>query len=160
MISVQKPDSESNSEFLSQPEVATKGEGQAAQTIGKTDKLATKIAAKILFVQSWVSGQMNKMKYLKLFLICFCVMSAGISSYVLIDAIVSKPKSKIRIDHIKTPKPIYETDEEMYDNKILDEVYQQIQDYKKFADSTGEKIRPGLADSMRILEDMYLEQQK
>jgi hypothetical protein len=87
-------------------------------------------------------------------------MSAGISSYLLIDSIVSKPKAKIRIDRIRTPRQNYEPDEEMYDNKIPDEVYRQIQDYKKFADSTGEKIRPGLADSMRILEDMYLEQQK
>ena len=127
---------------------------------GNKDKVANKIAKGILKIQTYFSNRMNKLKYLKLFLICFCFVSGSLSIYFFVDAIVSKPKVKIKIDRIQTPRPIYERDEEMYNNKIPDEIYQQIQAYKRYADSTGEVIRPGLADSMRILEEMYLQQQK
>ena len=127
---------------------------------GNKDKVAQKVAGGILKVQSAFANRMNKIKNLKVFLICFCVISGSLSIYFFVDAIVSKPKAKIKIDHIRTPRPAYEPNEEMYDNKIPDEIYQQIQDYKRYADSIGEPIRPGLADSMRILEEMYLQQQK
>lgn len=127
---------------------------------GNKDKVAQKVAQGILKVQTSFSNRMNKLKYLKLFLIWFCFISGSLSIYFFVDAIVSKPKVKIKIDHISSPRPIYEHDEEMYNNKIPDEIYKQIQAYKRYADSTGEIIRPGLADSMRILEEMYLQQQK
>lgn len=127
---------------------------------GKADKIAGKIAGKILRVQGWLSDRMNGFKYLKVLLICFCVLSAGLSIYFFTDAIVSKPKAKVHIDRIHTPRMIDEPSENMYDQRIPDEIYQQIQDYKHYADSAGEPIRPGLADSMRILEELYLQQQK
>ncbi len=126
----------------------------------KGNKVAEKIAGGILKFQDAFSNRMNRLKSLKLILICFCVLSGGLSIYFLVDAIASKPKPKIRIDRIRTPQPIYEPSEEMYDEKIPVEIYHQIQDYKRYTDSTGEVIRPGLADSMRILEEMYLQQQK
>lgn len=129
------------------------------QNKGTKDKVAQKIAGSILNFQNAISSRMNKLKSLKLILICFCVVSGSLSIYFLVDAIVSKPKPKIKIDHIRTPQPIHEPSEELYDERIPDEIYFGIRDYRKYMDSIGEVIRPGLADSMRILEEMYLQQQ-
>ena len=124
------------------------------------EKIAGKIANAIITVQSRFSNRVNRLKNLKLFLIIFCIVSGSLSIYFLVDSIVSKPKSKIRIDRIRTPRPAYETPEEMYDEKIPVEIYQDIQNYRRYMDSTGQTISPGLADSMRVLEEMYLQQQK
>ena len=126
----------------------------------KGNKVAEKIAGGILRFQNAISSRMNRLKSLKLILICFCVLSGSLSIYFFVSAIVSKPRQKIKIDHIRTPRPIYESTEEMYDEKIPDEIYRSIQEYKRYMDSTGEPIRPGLADSMRTLEEMYLQQKK
>ena len=124
------------------------------------EKLAGKIASAILNTQSRVSDRMNRFRGLKALLIVFCIVSAGLSTYFLVDAITSKPKAKINVDRIRTPRPAYETPEEMYDEKIPEEIYYNIQNYRRYMDSIGEAIRPGLADSMRMLEEMYLQQQK
>ena len=124
------------------------------------DKVANKIAGGILRVQGFVSERMNRFQYLKGLLIGFCVLSAGLSTYFLISAIVSKPKQNIRIDRISSPQPMYEPSEDLYDETIPDDIYEGIQEYKRYMDSTGEAIRPGLADSIRVLEEMYLQQRK
>ena len=130
------------------------------QKPGTKDKVAGRIANGILWAQQKFSDRMNRFKDLKTFLICFCIVSASISTWVFVDAFVTKPKSKIRIDRIQSPRPIQEKSEELYDEKIPDDIYQQMQAYKRYMDSIGEPIRPGLADSMRYLEEMYLQQLK
>ncbi len=124
------------------------------------EKVAGRIASAILRVQEKTATRMNRFKYLKILLITFCITSAGLSIYFFVDAITRKPKAKNHIDHIRSPRPAYETPDEMYDEKIPDEIYLQIQEYRRYMDSTGEPIRPGLADSMNQLEQMYLQQQK
>src|SRR5687767_15619193 len=119
----------------------------------KGNRIAEKIAGGILRFQNDFSDRMNRLKSLKLILICFCVISGSLSIFFFVDAIVSKPKAKIRIDHIRTPRTIDESSEDMFDEKIPDEIYLSIQEYKRYMDSTGEPIRPGLADSMRTLEE-------
>jgi len=129
------------------------------QKPGTKDKVAAGIAGRILRIQTNVSDRVNRFKHLKAALIGFCVLSAALSGYYLIEAILFKPKAKIRIDRIHSPRPIEEP-EDIYSNKIPEEIYEQIQAYRRYMDSTGESIRPGLADSMRTLEEMYLQQQK
>lgn len=124
------------------------------------EKIATRIANTILAVQTKFSNRMNRFKGLKTLLIIFCITSAGLSTYFLIDAIVTKPKPKIKIDRIRPPRPAYETPEEMYDEKIPEEIYNNILGYRRYMDSLGEPIRPGLSDSMKMIEEMYLQQQK
>jgi len=124
------------------------------------EKLAGRIAGAILSAQERLSNRMNRFKGLKTLLIIFCIVSAGLSTYFLVDAITRKPKAKIKVDRIRTPRPAYETPEEMYDEKMPEEIYYNIQNYRRYMDSIGEPIRPGLADSMRMLEEMYLQQQK
>ena len=124
------------------------------------EKLATRIANAILSVQERLSQRMNRFKGLKALMIIFCLVSAGLSTYFLIDAVTRKPKAKIRIDKISTPRPAYEPDEQLYNEKIPDEIYYSIREYRHYMDSIGEPVRPGLVDSMRIIEETYLQQQK
>jgi hypothetical protein len=46
------------------------------------------------------------------------------------------------------------------ENPVPDEMYQNIQEYKRYMDSLGEPIRPSLLDSIKILEEIYSQQKK
>lgn len=130
------------------------------------DKVAGKIATVFIKIQSGFSDRMNKYfgtmktQHIKLWLLAFCIVSGGLSIYFFADAIVSKPKPKFRIDQVRVPQHFDKSGDEVMENALPDDIYQQIQDYKKHMDSIGEPIRPGLADSMRVLEEIYLQQQK
>lgn len=125
----------------------------------RRDRIAARVAHGILTLQAKVSDRMNKLKSIKIILIGFCLLCGSLSLYFFIDAFASKPKTRVTIERIH-PVQTIEEPENIYDPRIPDEIYQQIQDYKRYADSTGESIRPGLADSMRVLEEMYLQQKK
>jgi hypothetical protein len=130
------------------------------------DKVAGKIAGGFIWLQTKFSNWMNKIftgmnrKKLKIILIAFCLVSGGLSIYFFIDALVSKPKAKFKIDQVRMPQHFDRSGDEVMENAMPDDIYQQIQDYKRYMDSIGEPIRPGLADSMRILEEIYLQQKK
>jgi hypothetical protein len=124
------------------------------------EKIATKIAGGIIKVQTRFSERVNRLKNLKGILIVFCFISGSLSVYYLVTALTTKPKARIHIDRIRAPRPIEDPAEDIYSEKIPDVIYYSIQEYKRYMDSTGEQIRPGLADSMRVIEEMYLQQQK
>lgn len=130
------------------------------------DKVAGKIAGGFIWLQTKFSNWMNKIftgmnrKKLKIILIAFCLVSGGLSIYFFIDALVSSPKAKFKIDQVRMPQHFDKSGDEVMENAMPDDIYQQIQDYKRYMDSIGEPIRPGLADSMRILEEIYLQQKK
>jgi hypothetical protein len=130
------------------------------------DKVAGKIAGGFIWLQTKFSNWMNKIftgmnrKKLKIILIAFCLVSGGLSIYFFIDALVSSPKAKFKIDQVRMPQHFDKSGDEVMENAMPDDIYQQIQDYKRYMDSIGESIRPGLADSMRILEEIYLQQKK
>jgi hypothetical protein len=50
--------------------------------------------------------------------------------------------------------------DEVMEHDMPEDIYRQIQEYRHYMDSTGQSIRPGLQDSMGMIEDMYLQQQK
>lgn len=122
------------------------------------DKVAGKIAGSMLKVQTVFAMKMNKIKDLKLFLVIFCLVSGGLSIYFFVNAIVSKPKKAITIEPIRMPQHFDKTGDEVMENVMPSDIYEQIQDYKKYMDSIGQPIRPGMLDSMRILEEIYLQQ--
>lgn len=130
------------------------------------DKIAGKIAGGFIKVQTKFSDGMNKLfsnmttKKTKLWLTMFCLISGGLSIYFFINALVSKPKHFFKIDNVHIPQHFDKSGDEIMENKIPDEIYLQIQDYKHYMDSLGQPIRPGLLDSMKILEELYIEQQK
>lgn len=124
------------------------------------DKVAGKIANGLIWLQTKIADRMNKLKNLKAILIAFCVISSGLSIYFFVDAIISKPKAKLKIDPIRMPQHFDKSGDEVMESTMPDDIYQQIQDYKKYMDSIGQPIRPGMMDSIKILEKIYLQQQK
>lgn len=124
------------------------------------DKVAGKIASGLIMIQSKVSDRMNRIKNLKGILIGFCVISAGLSIYFFVDAIVSKPKAMFKIEQVKMPMHFDQSGDEIMESEMPDDIYLQIQEYKNYMDSFGLPIRKGLMDSIRILEEIYLQQHK
>lgn len=127
---------------------------------GLQDKVARKIAGGIILLQTIISNRMNSLKRLKEILISFCILSAGLSVYFFVDAIVTKPKATFKIDQLKMPKHFDQSGDEIMNNEMPDDIYQQIQEYKQYMDSLSLPIRTGLMDSIRILEEIYLQQHK
>jgi hypothetical protein len=130
------------------------------------DKLARTIAGGFVLVQTKFSDMINKQlanmstKRLKALLIAFCVFSGGLSLYFFVSAIVTQPKTGFKIDPIKVPEHFDRSGDEVMENEMPGDVYREIQQYRYYMDSIGEPIRPGLQDSMRILEELYWQQQK
>ncbi len=124
------------------------------------DKVAGKIANGLIWLQTKIADRMNKLKNLKAILIAFCVISSGLSIYFLVDAIIAKPKQSMKIDPIRMPQHFDKSGDEIMENVMPGDIYQQIQEYKSYMDSIGQPIRPGMMDSIKILEEIYLQQQK
>lgn len=124
------------------------------------DKVAGKIASGLIWLQTIIADRMNKLKNLKAILIGFCVISSGLSIYFLVDAIIAKPNQSLKIDPIRMPQHFDKSGDEVMESAMPEDIYQQIQEYKKYMDSIGQPIRPGMMDSIKILEEIYLQQQK
>lgn len=130
------------------------------------DKVAGKIAGGLIKVQTKFSDQMNKLvstmtiKKVKMWLAVFCIISGGLSVYFFVNALVTKPKPAFKIDTVHVPEHFDKSGNEILENPVPDEMYQNIQEYKKYMDSLGDPIRPSLLDSIKILEEIYLQQQK
>lgn len=134
-----------------------------------TDKTAGKIARAGMKLQTTFASAMNKMfsnmpsKKLKILLVTFCLVSGGFSLYLVFASIFGSSKNgSVQIEQITVPKHINRPAGEIdpTDNTIDDETYQEVQHYKHYMDSTGQPIGSGLADSIRMLEQLYHEQKK
>jgi hypothetical protein len=122
------------------------------------DKVAGKLAATLLNVQVRVSNRMNRLKNLKWLVILFCMLSGSLSIFFLAEALVSVPKKQLHIDRVRIPQHLHQPEDTLIRPAIPADIIQQLQDYKRYMDSMGETIRPGLLDSMRVLEEIYSEQ--
>lgn len=107
-----------------------------------------------------MNEELRKMsvKQLKMGLVIFCVIGVGLSLYITIKAINAR-SMPVKMQSINIPSHIQQQ-EEWNNNHVEEELYQQIQKYKYYLDSTGEQISPGLRDSIRIIEELYHSQQK
>lgn len=123
------------------------------------DKVAGKIAATLLGVQTRISNRMNRLKSLKWLLILFCMLSGSLSIYFIAEAILLVPKKELQIDRVRIPQHINQPADTVKRPPIPADIMRELQDYKRYMDSMGEPIRPGLLDSIRILEEIYSEQQ-
>jgi len=130
------------------------------------DKAAGKISSTLLKwqtkVSDMISRKLNKvsLKRLKILLIAFCLISGGYSGYLMISAVFFKTKPSIRIEQTKVPQHFDRTGDAIIDGRIDEDLFRTIQEYKKYMDSLRQPIRPGLLDSIRILEEIYYSQQK
>lgn len=124
------------------------------------DKIAATIAGRLLQLQTRFSNRMNGLKNLKLFVILFCLLCGSLSIFFIAEAILATPKRQLSIDRIRILRHIDQPGDTVTGKFIPAETFQQLQDYRHYMDSIGETIRPGLLDSMRVLEELYLEQHR
>lgn len=130
-----------------------------------TDKAAGKIAGAGIKLQTKFAKTMNRFisnmpgRKLKLLLFAFCFISGGFSVYLAANAIWGKDKEQpaIEVKPINIPRHYNKTGSEINEseNYIPEELYGDIQEYKRYMDSLGQPIRPGLLDSIQILEQIY-----
>jgi len=130
-----------------------------------TDKVAGKLAGGIIYLQTAFSKHMSKIvagmtiRKVKVFLFVFCIISGGLSIYFIVSSLTSNRITPMKIERVRMPKHLQRPGDEIMDNSMPPDIYQQIQDYKLYMDSLGEPIRPSLLDSMTILEQIYLQPQ-
>ncbi|MBK8310913.1 MAG: hypothetical protein IPL04_08510 [Chitinophagaceae bacterium] len=144
-----------------------------------SDKAAGKIAGAGIRLQKAFSESMNKIfknmttKKLKVLLIIFCISAGGYSIYLITNAVVRPDKIKpdFKIDHVNVPKHFDKAgDEIMPDAYVDEETFYKIQDFKKYMDSLKQnqnkqydsilQARPGLMDSVQMLEEIYNSQKQ
>jgi hypothetical protein len=142
-----------------------------------TDKVAGKIAGAGIKLQTAFGNRMNKLfenmsqRKLKTRLITFIFLAGGYSCYLTITAI-TKPseQSNFKIDQMNIPKHFNKAgDEKITPEAFVDEkTYTKIQGFKKYMDSLKNNnnkqydsirlSRPGLIDSVQMLEEIYRSQ--
>lgn len=140
-----------------------------------SDKVAGKIAGVGLKVQTKFSEGMNKlfanmpMKNLKMLLIVFCMGCGGYSIYLIANAIfsVDKKQPSFKVDRVDVPKHFDRTGDEIIppESYVDEETYRQLQGFKRYMDSLKTNksklydsiliARPGLMDSVLVLEQIY-----
>ncbi|MBC6489603.1 hypothetical protein ACFSQD_04680 [Flavihumibacter stibioxidans] len=145
-----------------------------------SDKVAGKIAGVGIKAQRLFAERMNKLfmktdyKRLKLILIFFCVSAGGYSIYLIANSVFSPERNQkaFEIQQMDIPKHFNKTGDEtvMPEATIDEQTYLQIQDFRKHMDSlklnrTTEydsilQARPGLMDSVQVLEQIYLSQKQ
>ena len=135
---------------------------------GWTNLAAEKIAGAGLRLQQQFAKVMNNLvagipkRKLKIVVVVFCVVGGGFSLYLVADALFGAQRKKsIQITPMKVPRYVDKTATEVreVEGTVSDDMYRQIQRYKHYMDSMQITIRPGLLDSMKVLEQIYKTQQ-
>lgn len=143
-----------------------------------SDKVAGKIAGAGLTIQRKFSENMNKLfsklspGSVKVFLVVFCLSAGGYSFYLISNSIFNNDQSSpIQVDPVKAPKHFDKTGDELLrsDQYVDEETYRNIIAFKMYMDSLKVnktkvydsimQARPGLMDSVLILESIYNSQQ-
>ena len=142
------------------------------------DKVAGKIAGFMVKVQTKFADVMNRnfsgisRRRMKIFLFLFCLGSGGLSIYYIVNAVFNNDKRQMpfKIDHVDVPRHYDKTGDELTQPQVFvdEETMQNIKAFKKYMDSlktTARKqydsivlIRPGLMDSITMLEEVYYSQ--
>lgn len=157
-----------------------KKEVQSDDKTTVSDKVAGKIAGVGIKVQQLFAENMNRIfmktdfKRLKLILIVFSVCAGGYSIYLIVNSVFSPERKQkaLEIQQMDIPKHFNKSGDEtiMPEATIDEQTYLQIQDFRKYMDSlklnrTNEydsilQARPGLMDSVQVLEQIYLSQKQ
>lgn len=146
-----------------------------------SDKVAGRIAGVGIKIQKTFADFMNTIfsgmpaGKLKIILVIFCICGGGYSIYLIGDTIFGSANKKpiLKIDPIEVPRHYNRAGDEMLipENYVDQETYKQIKDFQRYMDSLkldkkGRIIydsillnRPGLMDSAKLLEEIYLSQQ-
>lgn len=152
-----------------------KAKEQDAARSSVSDKVAGKIAGAGIRVQAKFAESMNKlfsnisMKKLKMLLLVFCLGCGGYSIYLIANAIFSADKKQpsFKVDQVDVPKHFDRTGDEIIppESYVDEETYRQLQGFKRYMDSLKTNksklydsiliARPGLMDSVLVLEQIY-----
>ena len=128
-----------------------------------SDKAAIGIANTILKSQRWFGTSLHdltkkwKQKQQWIFLYSVCLVFGGMSMIGILKTFKTPETSKIIIPKsISIPKNIYKEDKAFI---ITKKEFQQVQEYKNTHPNLL-KERPGLFDSLSLIEQVYYSQQK
>lgn len=144
------------------------------------DKVAGKIAGLGIRLQTKFANGMNalfagiSLKNAKIILLLFCFCAGSFSIYLVANAIFSSDKKQpsFKVDQVNVPKHFDKTGSEIIpdENYVDEETYHQIQGFKQYMDSlkiNKSKLydsimiaRPGLMDSILMLEHIYNSQKQ
>jgi hypothetical protein len=130
-----------------------------------TDQAAGKLAGVLLRLQRLFVNKMTRSvatmpaRTFKRLLILFCFFSGGFSIYLVMHAIFfpHQHAAQLKIDALHVPAHV-DQDTNGHDSAVNRKLYEQLQHYKRAMDSMGERMRPGLLDSIRTLEKIYYQQ--
>ena len=127
------------------------------------DKAATGIANGILKSQRWFANTLEsltnkwKQKQQWIFLYTVCLLFGGLSISAMVHSFSIPENSKALMPKsISVPKNIYKEEKAFL---ITENEFQQVQDYKRTHPDLI-KERPGLFDSLTLIEQSYYSQKK
>jgi hypothetical protein len=143
------------------------------------DRLAIRIARAVIKIQTLFSLFLSKRtanlsaRHLKLIVIFFSTCWFAVSIYFIETAFVNdNPYTTVHISHLKTPFLVNGRLREKLNTAIIitDEEYKEMQQFRKYMDSLQQcskqnydsilSGRPGLMDSVTLLEQIYNQQKK
>ena len=112
-------------------------------------------------------------RHLKLVVLFFCTCWFAVSIYFIETAfVIDNPYTTVHISHLKTPFLVNGRLREKLNSSIIitDEEYKEMQQFRKYMDSLQQcskqnydsilSGRPGLMDSVTLLEQIYNQQKK
>jgi hypothetical protein len=127
------------------------------------DKAATGIANSILKSQRWFATNLEgltakwKQKQQWIFLYMVCLLFGGLSIGAIVNSFKTPANSKALMPKsITVPKNIYKEDKAFL---ITENEFQKVQEYKHTHPDLLKK-RPGLFDSLTLIEQSYYSQKK
>ena len=142
-----------------------------------SDKVAGKIAGAGIILQKKFADRLNgtfrnmNSKKLKGLLILFCLSAGSYSVYLSVNAIIGQEKRQknFTVDQVDVPKHFDKTgDEILTDASVDEETFYKIQAFKKYMENLKQNMsmqydsilqtRPGLLDSVQVLEGIYYSQ--
>lgn len=144
------------------------------------DRVAKGIAGFLLSMQSrfafFMDGRINKLsnQSKQICLVVFCLVFGGFSIYAFVGAFRNSESSAKRLkpDQVAVPKYYDRTDSEINEASVSERDIMRINRFKKYMDSlkrsaTGKQVydsilrtRPGLMDSIQVIEQLYYSQSK
>lgn len=153
---------------------------ETVEKVTVSDKVAGKIAGLGIKVQQLFAEKMNRVfmntdfKRLKIILIIFCICAGGYSIYLIANSVISpdKKQNSFEVQQMDVPKHFDKAgDENLIPEAYVDEeTWQQIKQFRNYMDSLKQKrrneydsilqARPGLMDSVQMLEQIYLSQKQ
>lgn len=147
---------------------------------GTRNKIIGSIANHCMHLQTnWAAWMQRKAQLLSvkvkvILLLLFCSLASAYSIYLISDSLLGKPAFYFNVTSIKTPRYTQLSGDEKLKVPLVinDEEYKKIHQFRLYMDSlanssSGRRFhdsilqhRPGLMDSIELIENMYQSQNK